>query len=229
MTTPRTPTSPRAAARIGAAALLLGLALALSGCALPAILTGGGDRPGETGEPAPPPPPGTTSPLYDDGVIPPPGVAPVLEADPRLVTMTEDLFQRVNTVQGLTFARSEPAGTWQVGKGLPPEFPVGLPLFPDRWVKNGVMEHDNGGRLAISYEFWGGYAEVEAIVAELDRLGFEVDSQIAEDRRAYIAENDLYRVSITVAEGVVDSVNDGVYDPAYSYLVVFRDVKWPGP
>ena len=92
------------------------------------------------------------------------------------------------------------------------------------------MEHDNGGRLAISYEFWGGYAEVDALVAKLDEMGFEIASQITEDRRAYIAENDTYRISITIAEGVEDTFDDGgVYDPAYSYLIVFRDVKWPGP
>ena len=165
-----------------------------------------------------------------EGEPPPLGVAPVLDADPELVIMTDAAFSRVNTVQGLTWARSTPDGTWKVGKGFPVEFPVGLPLYPDRWVDGYPLIIESDGLLMLSYTFWGGYAEVDAILAELRALGFDVESQILETRQAHIAENDEFRVVFTVAEGVTDIQEPTrVYDPQYNYIVKFLTVPYSEP
>lgn len=220
------------AVRTAASAAALALTLALSGCMLlpfpgPAPVT----LPPAASEPSPAAtrPPSAIdpdAPFYSSGELPPPGVAPVLEADPPLTVMTPELFQRVNTAQGLTFARSTPAGTWPVGKGFPSEFPIGLPVFPDRWVKDGILAHENQGRLGLSFDFWGGYDDVAEIVAALEELGYDVTSEILQTRQAHVAEGDDYRVVITVAEGVESA--GAAMDPMYTVIVVFRRVPWEG-
>lgn len=214
-----------------AAALAIALA-ALGGCA---ILAPGADRP----DPAHPAPASSSAPSSTgtagsaealEGEPPPLGVAPTLETDPPLVIMTEEAFSRVNTVQGLTWARSTPDGTWKVGKGFPVEFPVGLPLYPDRWVDGYPLIIESDGVLMLSYTFWGGYAEVDAILAELRSMGFSVESQILETRQAHVAENDEFRLVFTVAEGVTDIQEPSrVYDPQYNYNVKFLTVPYSEP
>lgn len=214
------------------AALAITLTALLGGCT---ILAPGSDRPG----PAHPAPASSSAPSTTgtagsaeglEGEPPPLGVAPTLEIDPPLVIMTEEAFSRVNTVQGLTWARSTPDGTWKVGKGFPVEFPVGLPLYPDRWVDGYPLIIESDGLLMLSYTFWGGYAEVDAILAELRSMGFTVESQILETRQAHVAENDEFRLVFTVAEGVTDIQDPSrVYDPQYNYIVKFLTVPYSEP
>lgn len=214
-------------------ALAAAVAVSLSGCVIPPFLTGQ-DRtrepvPESTLDPSAPPAVAVDNPEYSEGELPPLGVAPVLETDPPLMIMTDELFARVNTVQGLTWAKSTPDGTWSVGKGFPVEFPAGLPLFPDRWVKGYPLIVESDDLLMLSYTFWGGYDDVDAIMTELAALGFETESQILPERQAHIAENDQFRLVITVAEGVTDIQEPSrVYDPQYTYNVKFLGVPYPG-
>lgn len=223
------PITRTARSSIAAVALAAAVAVSLGGCVIPSFLTGA-DR---TAEPVPTPAADPSLPVdnpeYSAGELPPLGVAPVLETDPELMIMTDELFSRVNTVQGLTWAESTPDGTWSVGKGFPVEFPAGLPLFPDRWVKGYPLIVESGGLLMLSYTFWGGYDEVDAIMTRLAELDFATESEVLPDRQAHVAENDEFRVVITVAEGVTDIQEPSrVYDPQYTYNVKFLGVPYPG-
>jgi hypothetical protein len=223
--------------RIAAATFALATiaVVSLSGCAIAS--TPGEHSTEQSREPAGTPggstgsgPTGSGSPGTMQSEPPPLGVAPELEVDPELTLMTDAMFSRVNTVQGLTWARSTPDGTWKVGKGFPVEFPVGLPIYPDRWVDGYPLIIESDGVLMLSYTFWGGYAEVGAIMDELAALGFEVESEILDTRQTHVAENDEFRVVMTVAEGVTDIQEPSrVYDPQYNYIVKFLTVPYSDP
>ena len=233
--TSRTVRTIAASVAIAAAATL-----ALGGCVIPSLL---GDRtpsaeptspaadpasPG-TGPGSPTDPIDPNAPFWEAGDVPPPGVAPTLQENPELVWMTPELYSRTGTPQGITWARSTPGGQWQVGTGFPPEFPIGLPLYPDRWIKNDVLLFESDRQLTYSYSFWGGYAEVAAIMAELDTLGYTVEQDIQPTRQTHIAEGPDYRIVMTVAEGVKDTISGEPYDPQYTYIVQFKGVPFEEP
>ena len=173
---------------------LLVVVLALSGCSF-----------------FPAPGPGPTAPSAEspaptqDGTPPPAGI----------VTLTPDQVQPEDV-----YTRSEPNGSFPMGLGLPRGFPAGVPAFENRWVKNNFLSFTNSdGRLTYSVMFVGGYDDVDALLAEFARQGWSDEgSDVLETRRAYIVQNDTYRVIITASES---AQNQGEpIDPAYSYAIV---------
>lgn len=174
-----------------------GIALTLTACFLPA-------EPGDGAAPSP------TASLADE-------TAPS-QADPRIVVLADDEVTPLPT-----WERSTPAGTWEVGPGVPPGFPAGVPVFPDRWIKNNQLEFDSGGRSGYSSMFWGDYADVEQLVLRLGELGFDVERQQDETKQVVVADSDRYRVVITATESAQNPGEAGLLDPSYTIVVVAQD------
>ena len=175
---------------------VLAVALSLSGCSLLPL-------------PAPPQPSGaatTSSPVpTQDGTPPPAGI----------VTLTPEQVQPEDV-----YTRSEPNGSFPMGLDLPRGFPAGVPAFANRWVKSEFFSFTNSeGRLTYSVMFVGGYDDVDALLAEFARQGWSDEgSDELPTRRAYIVQNDSYRVIITATES---AQNQGEpIDPSYSYAIV---------
>ncbi|MEO8528175.1 MAG: hypothetical protein ABI435_03780 [Pseudolysinimonas sp.] len=138
-------------------------------------------------------------------------------ADSTIVVLTDD-----EVVPMPVFVRSTPAGTWPVGAGVPPGFPAGVPVFTDRWIKDNVTEFDSSGRYGYSAFFWGGYDDVDQLVARLTQLGFDVDDRHDETKRAVVADSDRYRVTITASESAKNPGENDLLDPAYTIIVVAK-------
>lgn len=146
-----------------------------------------------------------------------PDAAP--DAEPRIVVLNDDDVTHV-----VKFTRSEPAGSWPVGPGTPPGFPAGVPLYSDRWVDKSVGEFTTSAGLPAYYvTFWGGYAELDKLSVRFLELGYEMDQQQDDTKRAIVYENDRYRVTITATESAVDPQTQEAIDPAYDYTIVVLD------
>ncbi|MEO5535862.1 MAG: hypothetical protein ABIR17_12115 [Pseudolysinimonas sp.] len=138
--------------------------------------------------------------------------------DPTIVVLTDD-----EVVPMPVFVRSTPAGTWQVGAGVPAGFPAGVPVFTNRWIKDNVLEFDSSGRPGYSALFWGGYDDVDQLVARLTQLGFDVDDRHDDTKRTVVADSERYRVVITATESAKNPGEDELLDPAYTLIVVVQD------
>lgn len=132
-----------------------------------------------------------------------------------IVTLTPDQVQPEDV-----FTRSEPNGSFPMGLDLPRGFPAGVPAFENRWVKDNFLSFTNSdGRLSYGVMFVGGYDDVDALLAEFARQGWSDEGRdVLPTRRAYIVQNDTYRVIITATES---AQNQGEpIDPSYSYTIV---------
>ena len=168
--------------------------LALSGCSL---------------LPSPHEPSGagaTESPVPTQDGTPPPA---------SIVTLTPDQVQPEDV-----YTPSEPNGSFPMGLDLPRGFPAGVPAFANRWVKSEFFSFTNGeGRLSYSAMFVGGYDDVDALLAEFARQGWSDEgSEELPTRRAYIVQNESYRVIITATESA--QTQGKPIDPSYSYAIV---------
>lgn len=114
--------------------------------------------------------------------------------------------------------KSEPLGTWTLENEIPAGFPAGVPAITDRFIDDAQRESTTGEGLPLyGFDFWGGYAEVEKVVAYAEANGWKLwEKQDTGTRRAYILQNDAHRLTITVSENVPD------IDPMYSYALVKR-------
>jgi hypothetical protein len=140
-------------------------------------------------------------------------------AESRVVVLSDD-----DVTDVVKFTRSEPAGSWPVGPGTPPGFPAGVPLYSDRWVDKSVGEFTTSAGLPAYYvTFWGGYAELDKLSVRFLELGYEMDQQQDDTKRAIVYENDRYRVTITATESAVDPQTQEAIDPAYDYTIVVLD------
>lgn len=189
--------------RILASAVAALAALALTGCALLA--------------PAPDAPatPSAATPSADAQGEP---GAPS-DAESGIVVLSDD-----DVTDVVEFTRSEPAGTWPVGPGVPPGFPAGVPVFSDRWIKNNVVESTTSAGLpSYSAMFWGGYADLDKLAVHFEELGFSKDQQQDDTKRVIIYQNERYRVIINASESTVDPQSKELLDPAYTMLVISLD------
>ena len=139
------------------------------------------------------------------------------DADPEIVVLADD-----EVVPLPVFVRSTPAGTWPVGTGIPPGFPAGVPVYPDRWIDDNFLEFDSQGRYGYSAMFWGGYDHIDQLVLRLDELGFEVEDQTDETKRVVVADSDRYRVVITGTESAQNPGEEEFLDPSYTIVVVVQ-------
>ena len=139
-------------------------------------------------------------------------------ADPELVVLNDD-----EVVPLPVFTRSTPGGTWPVGTGIPPGFPAGVPVYPDRWIDDSYLEFDSEGRPGYSAMFWGGYEDVDQIVQRLDELGFDIEDQQDETKRVIVADSDRYRVVINATETAKNAGDADFLDPSYTTTVVTKD------
>jgi hypothetical protein len=175
---------------------LLVAVLVLSGCSLlPSPPAPESNDPTAASSPAP----------TQDGTPPPAGI----------VTLTPDQVQPEDV-----YTRSEPNGSFPMGLDLPRGFPAGVPAFANRWVKSNFLSFTNSdGRLSYGAMFVGGYDDVDALLAEFERQGWSDEgSEELPTRRAYIVQNETYRVIITATES---AQNQGEpIDPSYSYTIV---------
>lgn len=180
------------------AAIALVVVLALSGCwLLPSpspVVSGQGVQPSPAPTQSGPPPEAGIVTLTPDQVLP------------------EDVY-----------TRSEPYGSFPMGLDLPRGFPAGVPAFSNRWVKSNFFSFTNSeGRLNYSAMFVGGYDDVDALLAEFARQGWSDEgSDELPTRRAYIVQNESYRVVITATESATNQ-GDPI-DPTYSYTIVVLD------
>jgi hypothetical protein len=143
--------------------------------------------------------------------------APPVVADPEITVLTPDQVTAIPPV-----VKSEPAGSWTIGAGLPNGFPAGIPAFSDRWVEGNVFEFDSSGRDGLSVMFWGDYTAVDRVLAEFRNLGFDVVDETLETRRVAVAENDQYKVVVTATESAKLPGTDALIDPAYYYAIVSK-------
>lgn len=182
-------------------AATLAASLTLSGCALLAPQPGGGAaEPGEQTTTAPREPE-TNAPRDDASGI---------------VVLSDDEVTKIPT-----FVRSEPAGTWPVGEGIPVGFPAGVPVYPDRWIENNVTEFTTNGLPGYSAMFWGDYDDIDALLVRCEELGYEIDDSRDEGKRVITMFNERYKLIITATESATDPVSGELLDPSYSYLIVF--------
>lgn len=141
------------------------------------------------------------------------------DADPAIVVLSDDEVTEV-----VQFTRSEPAGSWPVGPGIPPGFPAGVPVYPDRWIKNNVVESTTSAGLpSYSAMFWGSYADLDKLAVRFGELGYDTEQQQDDEKRVVIHQNKRYRVIINASESAVDPQSKELIDPAYTVLVVFLD------
>lgn len=114
--------------------------------------------------------------------------------------------------------KSEPLGTWTLENEIPAGFPAGVPAITDRFIDDAQRESTTGEGVPLyGFDFWGGYAEVEEIVEYAEANGWKLwEEQDTGTRRAYILQNDTYRLTITATESVAD------IDPMYGYVLVKR-------
>jgi hypothetical protein len=189
--------------KLPAAAAALAAALALTGC----IAFPGGDRPAPTAPEGAPP---TTDAPGGDG-------APS-QADPSIVVLTDD-----QVVPFPQYERSTPEGSWEIGTGIPVGFPAGVPVFPDRWIKNAQQEFESQGRYGYSSMFWGGYDDMEALALRLDELGFELAREQDEGKLVIVADSDRYRVVLTGTETAQNPGDDHYLDASYTIGITFQD------
>lgn len=194
------PRELRAALTVVAATVVLG------GCVMfPGPRPGAGDPGAEAT------PPGSASPTPTDEPAAPSAGGPVV------VVLDDDEVTQVPQ-----FIRSTPRGSWPVGVGIPAGFPAGVPVIADRWIKNNVLEFDSDGRYGYSAMFWGGYDHVDALVARLEELGFDVEEQRDDTKRVIVADSDRYRVVINATETAQNPGEQEFIDPAYTTIVVFQ-------
>jgi hypothetical protein len=139
-------------------------------------------------------------------------------ADPEIVVLGDD-----EVTEFPRFTRSTPAGTWPVGEGIPAGFPAGVPVYPDRWIDDNVIEFESNGRSGYSAMFWGGYADIDALLVRFRELGYEVDDRRDEGKRVIVLETDRYRVIVNATESARDTQTQELLDPAYTYSIVFLD------
>jgi hypothetical protein len=183
------------------ALVLITAGVTLSGCFLP--------RPGGGGS-TPTPAPTSAAEAAD---------TPSFGAEPTIIVLTED-----EVVPIPVFIKSEPAGTWTVGPGVPPGFPAGVPVFTDRWIDNNEIEFEPGsGGYGYGAFFWGGYDHIDQLVLRLTEMGFEVTDQEDETKRVVIAETDRLKVIINGSETARNPGEEEFLDPAYTITVVIRD------
>lgn len=153
--------------------------------------------------------PSIDQPRPTQGATPPPA---------EIVTLTpeEALPEDVYTL-------SQPLGTFMLGLDLPRGFPVGIPAFSNRWVKATFLStlQDDGTR-TYSAIFAGGYDDVDALLAEFEKQGWSQEgAEELPTRRAYVVQNDEYRVVITASESA--TAQGEPMDPSYSYSIVVLD------
>lgn len=190
--------------RILATAVALAVALMLAGCALLPV-------PGSGVPAATPAPSATTTP--DAGEEAP------SKADPDILVLSDDDVSEV-----VEYTPSEPAGSFQIGPGVPPGFPAGVPVYTERWIKNNVAEGTTSAGLPYySAMFWGDYADLDELSVHFRELGFDEEQKQDDTKRIIIYQNDRYRVTVNATESAVDPQTQELVDPAYSVLIVFLD------
>lgn len=141
------------------------------------------------------------------------------KADPNILVLSDDDASDV-----VKYTLSEPAGSFQIGPGVPPGFPAGVPVFTERWVKNSVTEGTTSAGLPYySAMFWGDYADLDELAVHYRELGFDAEQQQDDTKRVIIYQNDRHRVIINATESAVNPQTEELIDPAYSVMVIFLD------
>lgn len=98
-----------------------------------------------------------------------------------------------------------------------------MPVYPDRWIDDNVIEFESNGRSGYSAMFWGDYADIDALLVRFRELGYEVDDRRDEGKRVIVLETDRYRVIVNATESARDTQTQELLDPAYTYSIVFLD------